>query len=74
MKVKIDEFGVTERVRNVTNLRGHERITPLNPPLTFSQQKSASPATALNRFTDELVNFLLLIRPFARSELSMASK
>lgn len=30
--------------------------------------KSASSATALNRFTNELVNFLLLIRLFARTD------
>lgn len=30
--------------------------------------KSASSATVLNRFTDELVNFLLLIRLFARTD------
>lgn len=30
--------------------------------------KSASSVTALNRFTDELVNFLLLIRLFARTD------
>lgn len=42
-------------------------ISLLNSPLTFSQQKSASSATGLNRFTDELVNFLLLIHPLARS-------